>query len=91
MSDKRISRRSIAGRELNEAMVIAFALGWHAVETHHHGAGQLLELALDDALCRATWRQHRAAIIVEAKRRGLPRPLWAETQFDGADGGPDAT
>jgi hypothetical protein len=38
--------------------------------------------ALSDADLRTAWRTHRLALLKEAGRRGLGRPIWAETAFD---------
>lgn len=83
MTGKRISSKRTAVAGITEAAFTGFALGWQALEHTHGPSGHLLELAIGDRLAANFWREHRTAILLEAKKRNLPRPLWAEVKFDG--------
>ena len=34
----------------------------------------------------ALWRAHRAALLKEAERRGIVRPIWGEMRYDDSEG-----
>ncbi len=62
-----------------------------AILLHGWGTDALRDVAdpwaafdLDDAAYRAAWRQHRAALMREARRRGISEP-WGR-QFDNERG-----
>lgn len=70
---------------ISEALLTVFIGGWAELTLKHDCSGLDLEWALDDQIFRAVWLKHRAAALAEAKRRGVPRPLWAEKKFGGDD------
>jgi hypothetical protein len=85
MSGKRISKQTGGSGFMTEAIFVVLAYDWTALQRHHTGVASLsIEDAIDPAAGRAFWERHRDAVIAEAKRRGVARPLWAEKEYDGA-------
>ena len=77
--------RTAAGAALDEALFAIFCGGWSSLTRAHDCRNIDLELVLDNEAMRREWQIHRTAAIAEAQRRGLARPLWAETQFGHGD------
>jgi hypothetical protein len=60
--------------------------GPHAITHAHYRDGvddhlDHLELIINPQALAEAWRQHGEAVIAEATRRQLPRPLWVEREL----------
>ena len=66
--------------ELIDVLLSGWAAGANRPESQGDDAFRVFEYS-DEGL-RDVWRRHRPALLAEAARRGLPRPVWAELRYE---------